>query len=290
MTEVICRVDDTFETLKEKIHSASLIGTCQSALSDFKYIDHRWKKNQDEERLLGVSLTGIYDCPALQEEGVLEKLRNYAIEVNAIYANALGITCSTSITAVKPSGTVSQMVNSSSGIHPRFSQHYIRRVRISSTDPLLQLMKDQGYECHPEVGQSEPNVNTYVLEFPVASPTGTTTANDISSLEQLQNWKKFKTEYTEHNPSVTIYIKPDEWLQTGQWIWENWDYVTGISFLPYSDHMYQLAPYEAINEVQYNEMLKNIKPVDFTKLKYYEKEDATDVKKEMACVGGVCEL
>jgi hypothetical protein len=186
--------------------------------------------------------------------------------------------------------TVSQMVDSSSGIHPRFSEYYIRRIRISATDPLLQLMKDQGYPCLPEVGQVEPNVNTYVLEFPVKSPEGALTVKDVSAIEQLETWLLFKKNYTEHNPSVTIYVKPDEWLSIGKWVWDNWDYITGLSFLPYSDHVYQLAPYEAIDSARYSILLSDIRKVDFAKLRYYEKQDTTDVKKEMACVGGVCEL
>ncbi len=290
LTEVVCRSDDTRVSLLEKIRIATIIGTCQASLSDFKYIDRKWKKNQDEERLLGVSLTGIYDCPILQTKGLLSELRGHSNDVNVVYSKYIGINPSTAITTVKPSGSVSQMVNSSSGIHPRFAQYYIRRVRISATDPLLQLMINQGYECSPEVGQVEPNVNTYVLDFAVKSPDNTITADEIPSLQQLETWKRFKIGYTEHNPSVTIYIKPDEWLKTGLWVWENWNIITGLSFLPYSDHIYELAPYEAITKEQYEKMQAGLKRVDFSKLKYYEKEDTTDVKKELACVGGACEL
>lgn len=290
LTEVICRPTDTLESLKKKVEVATIIGTCQASLSDFKYIDPKWKKNQDIERLLGVSLTGIQDCPELESDDTLKALREHAIITNYEYSMKLGIVPSMSITCVKPSGTVSQMVNSSSGIHPRFSEYYIRRVRISATDPLLQLMKSQGYECCPEVGQVEPNVNTYVLEFPIASPEHAVTADQVTAMEQLENWKRFKTYYTEHNPSVTIYVKSDEWLDVGKWIWDNWDVVTGLSFLPYSDHIYELAPYEAISKERYEKIKSQVKRVDFSKLKYYEKEDTTDVKRELACAGGACEL
>jgi len=240
LSEVICRSHDTIDTLKKKIRIATIIGTYQSSLTDFKYISPKWKENQELERLLGVSLTGQWDCPAVRSETVLNELREYAIQVNKEYSQRYGINHSTSITAIKPSGTVSQLTNSSSGIHPRFSEYYIRRIRISSTDPLLKLMKDQGYPCSPEVGQSEQSANTFVLDFPVKSPDGAICASDMTAIEQLEYWKKVKINYTEHNPSVTIYIKPDEWLQAAQWVWVNWEYISGLSFLPYSDHVYQL--------------------------------------------------
>lgn len=298
LTEVICRKEDTKDTLIQKVRVATILGTIQSSLSDFKYIDQKWKKNQDDERLLGVSLTGIFDCPILSEvkngfnygDSLLVQLKKQAIMTNESYAQKLGINRSHAITAVKPSGTVSQMVNSSSGIHPRFSEYYIRRIRIASHDPLLQLMKAEGYEAVPEVGQIEPNVNTYVLSFPVKAPEGTVTAEHISTIKQLEHWKRYKVFYTEHNPSVTIYVKPDEWLETGKWVWDNWDCITGLSFLPYSDHVYQLAPYEKISKEEYEMMIKNKKLIDFSRLIEFEKSDTTDVKKELACVGGVCEL
>lgn len=289
LTEVVLRAEDSWHDIQAKVRVATLLGTCQAYFSDFKYIDPKWKENQEAERLLGVSLTGIYDISPL-EANQLNELKSLAIKENVRCASALGIRRSTAITVVKPSGTVSQMVDSSSGIHPRFSEYYIRRIRISATDPLLMLMKDQGYPCLPEVGQAEPNVNTYVLEFPVKAPTGSLTVKNVTALEQLDTWLLYKRFYTEHNPSVTIYVKPDEWLAIGKWVWDNWDYVTGLSFLPYSDHVYELAPYEAIDSERYDILCSKIKKVDFSKLRHYEKKDNTDVKKEMACVGGVCEL
>src|SRR3990167_7792929 len=287
LSEVVCRAEDTEESLKRKIRLATIIGTYQASLTDFKYISDKWKINQEEERLLGVSLTGQYDCPIVRQGSVLNDLREYSIEINKEYSQRFEINQSTAITVVKPSGTVSQMVNASSGIHPRFSQYYIRRVRISATDPLLRLMRDQGYKCLPEVGQSEETADTFVLEFPVKSPTNAITVKDVTALEQLEYWKTVKVNFTEHNPSVTIYVKPDEWLKIGQWVWDNWDYITGLSFLPFSEHLYHLAPYEEIYEKKYEEILSKINRVDFGKLVYYEKSDETDVKKEVACAGGI---
>lgn len=286
LTEVVCRTDDTEESLLRKVSIAAIMGTIQSSLSDFKYIDPKWKKNQDDERLLGVSLTGIYDCPILKKEGILEKLRQRAIDSNLEYAGFLGINRSNAITCVKPSGTVSQMVNASSGIHPRFSKYYIRRVRFSSTDPLLKMMIAQGYIAK----SCDPQNNSYAVEFPVKSPDDCIVVNDVSTVEQLETWKRFKMEYTEHNPSVSIYVKPNEWIDTSKWVWENWDIVVGLSFFPYSDHVYDLAPYEAITKEEYETMQKSLKKLDFAQLVNFEYEDTTDVKKEVACAGGVCEL
>jgi ribonucleoside-triphosphate reductase len=289
LTEIVLRAEDTFEQVKDKMRVATLIGTCQAYFCDFKYIDPKWKANQEAERLLGVSITGIYDRASMSDLQ-LQELRDSSIRWNREYAQKLGINPATAITCVKPSGTVSQMVDASSGIHPRFARYYIRRIRISATDPLLQLMKDQGYPCLPEVGQFEPNISTWVLEFAVQAPTGATTVKDVAALEQLETWLHYKRNFTEHNPSVTIYVKSDEWLSIGNWVWNNWDYITGLSFLPYSDHIYELAPYEAISEEKFLALSSKIKKVDFSKLRYYEKSDTTDVKKELACVGGVCEL
>lgn len=289
LTEVILRAEDTIEQISEKVRVATLLGTCQAYFSNFKYIDPKWKENQDVERLLGVSITGIYDHTPLTGYQLC-KLRESSILWNVRYAHQIGINPATAITCVKPSGTVSQMVDSASGIHPRFSEYYIRRIRISTTDPLLKLMKDQGYPCLPEVGQFEPNVNTYVLEFPIKAPQGAETANNVSAIDQLENWLLYKANYTEHNPSVTIYVKKDEWLDVGKWVWDNWDYITGLSFLPYSDHVYELAPYEAITKEKYEELSSKVGNVDFSKLRYYEKTDTTDTKRVLACAGGVCEL
>lgn len=290
LSEVVCRSDDTLTSLKRKIRIATIIGTYQATLSNFQYISPKWKENQEKERLLGVSLTGMMDCPVLQNANVLTALKHYSITVNREYATRFDINPATAITAVKPSGTVSQLVNASSGIHARYAPYYIRRIRITASDPLFQLMKDQGYTYWPEVGQVEPNVNTYVLEFAVKAPDNAICTKDMTALQQLEYWKIVKTNYTEHNPSVTISVKPTEWFETGNWVLEKFDYITGLSFLPFSEHIYALAPYEEITREQYEEMSSKLKPVDFSKLIYYEKTDTTDVKKEVACAGGVCEL
>ena len=290
LSEVICRPDDDLDSLMRKARIATIIGTYQATLTNYKYISPKWKENQEKERLLGVSLTGQWDCQAVREEETLKKLKQYCLDINFEYSHRFKINRSASITAIKPSGTVSQLVNASSGIHPRFSKYYIRRIRISVTDPLLKLMRDQGYPCHPENGQDEETANTFVLQFPVKSPENAICTKDMTALEQLEYWKKVKINYTEHNPSVTIFVKEDEWLLVAQWVYSNFDFITGLSFLPYSDHIYEQAPYEEITEEKYHQLAKQISPVDFSKLIYYEKVDNTDVKKEVACAGGVCEL
>jgi len=290
LSEVICRENDTVETLTEKVRIATMIGTYQSSLTNFQYISPKWKINQELERLLGVSLTGQWDCPIVRNADILTKLKDRSINVNAEYAKKLGINQSTSVTTCKPSGTVSQVTNSASGVHPRFSDYYIRRIRISATDPLLQLMKAQGYKVSPEVGQIEGLANTYVLDFPTKSPQNAVTVKDISALEQLEYWKMLKLNWAEHSVSVTIYVKPDEWVSVQSWVWNNFEFITGLSFLPVSEHLYQLAPYEEITKEQYEELSSKITRVDFSKLIQYEKSDETDVKRELACAGGVCEL
>lgn len=290
LSEVVCKADDTVKTLRRKIQIATLIGTYQSTLTDFKYIKNVWTDNNKEERLLGVSLTGQWDCPVVRDPEVMSDLRQTAIATNEIYANRFNINRSTAITCVKPSGTVSQLVNSSSGMHPRFADYYIRRIRINAKDPILNMLKDQGYNVVPEVGQMIDTATTFVVEFPVKSPDGAITVDQVSAFEQLEYWKMVKLNYTEHNPSVTIYIKEDEWLQVGQWLWDNWDIVTGLSFLPYSDHIYTLAPYEKITKEQYEQIKEVIPDIDFSKLVRYENTDTTDLKMEPACSSGKCEF
>lgn len=290
LTEVICRADDARQSLLRKIRMATIIGTYQASLTNFKYISDTWRTNQQDERLLGVSLTGMYDVIDIFTESLLRELRNASIAVNATYAQRLGIRAATAITTVKPSGTVSQLVNAASGIHPRFAKYYIRRIRIAATDPLLQLMIDSGYKCQPEVGQTADTATTFVLEFPVKAPKHALTVKDVTALDQLAFWKIVKTQYTEHNPSVTIYVRPNEWISILAWISTNWQYITGLTFLPYDDHVYELAPYQAITKEEYTRRLESLSHPDFAKLMYYETTDTTDVKRELACAGGVCEL
>jgi len=291
LSEVIARAEDTQKTLEKKIRIATIIGTYQSMLTDFGYISKEWKNNCDEERLLGVSVTGQMDCPIFRNNPhVMRNLRDIAIETNKEYAKRFKINPSTSVTAVKPSGTVSQLVNASSGIHTRYSNYYIRRVRINSTDPLFNLLKDVGVPYHPEVGQTEEDAHTFVLDFPVASPEDSITTDDMTAIEQLEYWKKVKENYTEHNPSCTIHVKENEWLSVGNWVYENWDIVGGLSFLPKDEHVYQLAPYEKISKKEYDALIKTFPTIDFSKLPEYEHQDNTIGAKEAACSAGVCEI
>ncbi len=290
LTEVVVRAEDNEKELLRKIRLATILGTFQSTLTDFPYLSKEWKKNCEAERLLGVSLTGQWDNKIIRDASLLRKLRSEAIKINKKYAKKFGISESTCITTTKPSGTASQVVDSASGMHPRHAQYYIRRIRIAKTDALFKMLKDQNIPYHPEVGYTEETATTFVLEFPVKSPKGSVFKDDITAIDQLEHWKLVKTNYTEHNPSVTISVGDDEWLKVGNWVYENWDIVGGLSFLPRTEHVYQLAPYEEIDEKTYNEMIKKVDGIDFSKILAYEITDETDVKKELACVGGACEI
>lgn len=290
LSEVIARADDTFESLERKIRVATLLGTYQSSLTDFPYLSKEWQENCERERLLGVSVTGQWDCDLARDPQVLQQLKDKSIAVNQEYANRFGVNASTCITCVKPSGTVSQTVDCASGMHPRHAPYYIRRIRISATDALFKMLRDQGVPAHPEVGQNEANATTYVLEFPVKAPDGAITKDDISALDQLEHWKTVKENYTEHNPSVTVSVGEDEWIGVLNWVNDNWDIVGGLSFLPRSNHVYQLAPYEEINKEQYEKLLKQFDKVDYSQLVAYERTDETEIKAQLACVGGSCEL
>ena len=290
LTEVVCRAEDTEETLLKKIRLATILGTYQSTLTNFRYISKEWKKNCEEERLLGVSLTGQWDSPAVRDPEILKKLREKSLVVNKEYAKRFDINQSTCLTCVKPSGTVSQLVDASSGMHQRHSKFYVRRVRISATDPLFHMLKDQKFPYHPEVGQIENSATTYVLEFPVASPSGSIFRNDLSASEQLEYWKIVKENYTEHNPSVTISTGEGEWIETANWLYKNWEILGGLSFLPREEHVYKLSPYEEIGEEQYKELVAKLPEVDFASIISYEEEDGTSGSHELACVSGVCEI
>ncbi len=290
LTEVVCRSEDTAETLLKKVRIATILGTYQSSLTNFPYLSKEWKENCEEERLLGVSLTGQWDCPAVRDPETLQRLRERAIEVNREYAKHFGINSSTAITCVKPSGTVSQLVDAASGMHPRHANYYIRRVRISATDPLFHMLKDQKWPYHPEVGQTENSATTYVLDFVVKAPDGAVMRNDLTAHDQLEHWKTVKENYTEHNPSVTVSVGDEEWIETANWLYKNWDILGGLSFLPRSDYVYQLAPYEEVSEEKYKELLSKMPEVDFSRIVAYEEEDQTSGAKELACVGGVCEI
>ncbi len=290
LTEVVARAEDTEETLARKVRLATILGTYQSSLTNFPHLSKEWKKNCEEERLLGVSITGQWDCPAVRGETALKKLHDLAIAINQEYARKIGINPSTAITCVKPSGTVSQLVDSASGLHPRHAPFYIRRIRISTTDSLFQMLKDQKVPYYPEVGQSGDGITTYVLEFPVKSPEQAVYRNDLSASEQLRHWKLVKDNFTEHNPSVTISVGSNEWIAVADWLYENWDMIGGLSFLPREEHVYTLAPYEEISKERYDKLVAAYPIIDFSQILIYEKEDETKGAKELACVGGVCEI
>jgi ribonucleoside-triphosphate reductase (thioredoxin) len=290
LTEVVARPQDTEKKLLDKITIATILGTFQAMLTDFHYISNDWKKNGEEERLLGVSITGQWDCPVVRKKEVLAKLKAKALKINRKYAKRFKIKPSLGVTSVKPSGTVSQLVNSSSGMHPRYAKYYIRRVRVSANDPLFKMLKDQKFPYHPEVGQSEESATSYVLEFPLSSPKDAITRNDLSAIEQLEHWKKVKTTYTEHNPSQTILVGEGEWIEAADWVYDNWNIVGGLSFLPRDDHIYKLPPYEEISKEKYDELVSQMPDIDFSQIIAYEKDDQTTGAKMPACESPVCEL
>ena len=301
LTEVVIRAGDTKETLKHKIKLATILGTIQSTLTDFPYLRKVWKKNTEEERLLGVSLTGIMDCPLtngtsnkntllahVHLEDLLQELREVAVETNKEWAEKLGIQQSTAITCVKPSGTVSQLVDSASGIHARHSEYYIRTVRGDNKDPLTQFMIEQGVPYEPDI--TKPN-DTTVFSFPVKSPTGCITRNDLTAIQQLEMWMIYQRHWCEHKPSVTITVRDDEWMEVGAFVFKHFDEMSGVSFLPHSDHTYQQAPYQDCTEEEYNAMLdKFVYDIDWSQLAEYEKEDTTAGNQTFACSGDVCEI
>lgn len=290
LTEVIARADDTKESLVRKARLATILGTYQSTLTKLNYLSKEWTENCEQERLLGVSITGQWDSKAVRNADVLDAMRNETIKTNKKYADRFGINASNAITCVKPSGTVSQTFDVASGMHARHSPYYIRRIRISATDSLFKFMRDSGVPYYPEVGQDMDTANTYVLEFPVKAPEGAVCKDDVSALDQLTHWKLVKEHFTEHNPSVTVSVGDDEWIQVANWVYENWENVGGLSFLPRDNHAYRLAPYEAISKEEYERRAKAFPVVDYAKLMQYERADETELKKELACVSGTCEI
>lgn len=290
LTEIVARANDTEKTLLKKVRLATILGTYQASLTDFPYLSKKWKQNCEAEALLGVSITGQWDCPAVRNPDTLNKLRKEALRVNKVYAKRFGINESTCITTCKPSGNTSQTVDSASGMHPRHAPYYIRRVRISATDSLFKMLRDQGVPFNPEVGQSMETATTYVIDFPVKAPNGSVFKNDMTAIEQLEYWKMVKINYTEHNPSTTISIGENEWIEVANWLYEHWDIIGGLSFLPRDNHVYQLAPYETIDKERFDEISKRFENVDFSKIMTYEIQDETEQKNELACVSGVCEV
>jgi ribonucleoside-triphosphate reductase (thioredoxin) len=293
LSEIVVREDDDLDSLKEKCEVASIIGTLQATLTDFRYLRNIWKKNTEEEALLGVSMTGIMDHKVLSgaEPELLDEwlvtLRDVAVNVNKKWASKLGIEQSAAITCVKPSGTVSQLVDSASGIHPRFSSHYIRRVRSDKKDPLAQFMETVGFPVEQDVMTP----TSSVFSFPIEAPETSVTVSEVGAMQQLELWKAYQNHWCEHKPSITVYYTDDEFLSVSQWIWENFDLCSGISLLPVSDHVYQQAPYEKITQEQYKEALDNMpKDINWEDLRHFEAEDNTTGSQELACVGGACEI
>lgn len=324
LSEIVVRPTDDLDDLLEKVETAVWMGAIQSTFTYFPYLRPEWQKNCEEERLLGVSITGQMDAPHLLTPEALKAMKTKAIKVAKKAAQILKINVPAAITCVKPSGTVSQVVESSSGMHPRFSRYYLRRYRISATDPLCKLMQSQEVPLSPENGQTEKawkeaekiyqetnsevaaravcsiyqtnqkwspdKVKTWVVAFPFKSPEGSLVADELSAIEQLEWYKKLQMYWCEHNTSVTIYVKPDEWVEVGNWVYNNWEYVGGVSFLPYSDHKYEQAPYEAITKEKYEALVAKMKKIDYSQLYKFEQGDNTEGAKSYACLSGVCEL
>ena len=293
LTEVVVRATDTIEDLERKVRLATILGTIQSTYTHFPYLRKVWQRNTEEERLLGVSLTGIMDNPLMTSankglEETLEHLRSVAVSANAEWAVRLGIPTSVAITCVKPSGTVSQLVDSASGIHTRHSPYYIRTVRGDNKDPLTQFIKDQGIPSEPCVMKPD---QTTVFSFPVKSPEGAVVRDDVSAMEQLKTWLIYQRHWCEHKPSVTVSVKDEEWMEVGAFVYEHFDEMSGVSFLPYDGGTYQQAPYQECGKSDYN-TLKDLMPksIDWSKLSEYEQEDNTSGMQTMACSGDSCEI
>jgi len=295
LTEVVVNADDTLQDLERKVAIASLLGTIQSSLTNFKYLRKVWQENCNEERLLGVSLTGQMDHHLLNGgEGMdslvhaLGSMRDIAIRTNAHFAGKMGINVSTAITTAKPSGTVSQLTDSASGMHFRHAPYYIRTVRADNKDPLTEFMKDAGIPNEPDVMKPD---HTTVFSFPQKAPDGALTRNDKSAIEHLEIWKAYKQHWTEHNPSVTINVRENEWIEVFNWVYQNWEYVGGISFLPHTDHTYKQAPYQDITEADYYLAVAEMpKEIDWSLLSAYELEDTTSGTQTLSCTAGNCEV
>ena len=292
LTEVVVRPDDNWGTLQNKVELATILGTFQATLTNFRYLTKAWKNNTEEEALLGVSLTGIMDNKKMSIDKNLpmrlQALKNSAVTMNEGWSANLGIKQSVAITCVKPSGTVSQLVDSASGIHTRHSEYYIRTIRADKKDPLAQLMVDQGVYHEDDITKPE---HTLVFYFPIQSPKDSLVRKDLTALQHLEIWKVYQDHWCEHKPSATISVREPEWLKVGAWVWDNFDTISGVSFLPYADHSYQQAPYQEITKKEYKEWLKKTtNKVDWSLLMDYEKEDMTENTKELACTAGACEI
>ena len=290
LSEVVVRAEDDLDTLLDKVETATWIGAIQSTFTYFPYLRKEWKKNCDVERLLGISLTGQMDNPSLMNSEALKALKSRVLRISRKASKCLGVNTPVATTCVKPSGTVSQLVDSASGVHPRWSEYYIRRYRIAARDPLFRLMKDSGILCHPENGQNKKDATTWVVEFPIKSPEGCITRKDVTAIDQLKHYKNLQHNWCEHNASMTVYVRDDEWFEVGNWVYQNWEIINGVSFLPYDGGKYKLAPYEEIDARTYERLIKKLPRIDYKQLSKYELNDNTQGKAEYACVGDKCEI
>lgn len=290
LSTVIVTPQDDLESLLEKVETATWIGVIQSTFTDFPYLRPDWQKNCEDERLLGVSLSGQMDNVEVLTADALRAMRAKAIKVAKRASSQIGINIPAAITVGKPEGTTSQLVASGSGAHPWYSQYYIRRYRISGTDPLFRMMRDQGFKFTPENGQTEDNATTWVVSFPVKAPDGAVFRNQVTAINQLEWYKRVQTNWCEHNQSITVYVKDHEWFDVGNWVYNNWDICIGVSFLPYDGGKYVQAPYEEITQQQYNNMVATFPVIDYSQLSRYETDDQTEGAKTFACTGDKCEL
>ncbi len=290
LTAAIARAEDTFDTLRDKVEVATIIGTIQSMATHFPGLRPAWKENCDAERLLGVDITGQMDSPIAQDAHIKEQLRHIAIEVNRQTAAALGINQSAALTCVKPSGNSSELLGCSPGIHARWAPYYIRNVRVASSSPLFRVLRDAGVPMHPENGQTPEDANTWVIHFPVKAPASARTRKDRTALEQCEYWLQNKLHWTEHNPSATITYRPDEVIDLMKWVWDHRDQIGGLTFLPTFDANYAQMPYVEITKEEYERLAAEFPPVDFSKIYRYEDKDLTNAAQEMACTSGRCEM
>lgn len=290
LSTVIVRPDDDIDSILDKVETATWMGTIQASFTHFPYLRPEWKQNCEEEALLGVSLSGQMDNIGLLDIVALKAAKRKAIKVNEQAAKILGINPAAAITCGKPEGTTSQLTASGSGCHPWYSPYFIRRYRINGSDPLYYMMRDQGFQFSPENGQTAENATTWVVSFPCKAPEGAIMRNTMDAMAQLEWYKHIQTNWCEHNQSITVYVKDDEWLKVGNWVYENWDIVNGVSFLPYDNGKYQQAPYEEITEEQYEAMKASMSQIDYSQLVHYEVDDNTEGAKSYACVGDKCDL
>ena len=290
LSAVIARQGDTFETLKDKVELATIIGSIQSMATNFPGLRPQWSANCQEERLLGVDITGQLDSQAAQDAQIKVQLREIAVETNRVTAQKLGINQSASITCVKPSGNTSQLVDCASGLHARWAPYYIRNVRVAAHSPVFKVLQDAGVPMDPENGQTAENANTWVIHFPVKSPDGAVTRNGRADIDQCEYWLQYKLKWTEHNPSVTITYRPDEVLGLLSWIWEHRSQIGGMAFLPTFDAQYSQLPYIEISREEYEKLAPVFPEIDFSKLYRYESEDYTKAAQELACAAGNCEV